>query len=56
VCSSDLWTGPTDYPLSGDEASEQFMSALGQSVRPVRQERTEAYRLDCLAFCAQRGE
>jgi cyclopropane fatty-acyl-phospholipid synthase-like methyltransferase len=47
------WTGTTDYPLSGDDAAELFMTALGRSARLVRQERTQAYRLDALAF-AQR--
>ncbi|HSI42145.1 MAG TPA: SAM-dependent methyltransferase [Xanthobacteraceae bacterium] len=42
------WIGATDYPLSGDEASALFLSALGDRVEPVRQERAEAYRLDVL--------
>src|SRR5262249_49893343 len=43
------WLGSTDYPLSGDEAAELFMRALGQSVHRLRRKRTEAYRLDSLA-------
>ena len=44
------WTGTTDYPLSGDEAAELFMTALGRSARRIRQQRTPAYRLDALAL------
>jgi cyclopropane fatty-acyl-phospholipid synthase-like methyltransferase len=44
------WTGITDYPLSGDDAAELFMTALGRSARLVRQERTQAYRLDAVAL------
>ena len=44
------WTGTTDYPLSGDDAAELFMTALGRSARRVRQQRTQAYRLDALAL------
>jgi 2-polyprenyl-3-methyl-5-hydroxy-6-metoxy-1,4-benzoquinol methylase len=44
------WTGTTDYPLSGDDAAELFMTALGRSVRRIRQQRTHAYRLDALAL------
>src|SRR4051812_5891822 len=44
------WTGATDYPLSGDDAAELFMTALGQSARLIRQQRMPAYRLDALAL------
>jgi len=44
------WTGTTDYPLSGDEAAELFMTALGRSAGRIRQQRTPAYRLDALAL------
>jgi hypothetical protein len=44
------WTGTTDYPLSGDDAAELFMTALGRSAHRVRQQRTQAYRLDALAL------
>ena len=44
------WTGTTDYPLSGDDAAELFMTALGRSARRIRQQRTPAYRLDALAL------
>ena len=39
-------TGTTDYPLSGDDAADPFMTALGRSAHRVRQQRTQAYRLD----------
>jgi SAM-dependent methyltransferase len=44
------WTGPTDYPLSGDEAVELFMQSLGPSVRLLEQRRTPEYRLDAICF------
>jgi 2-polyprenyl-3-methyl-5-hydroxy-6-metoxy-1,4-benzoquinol methylase len=44
------WTGTTDYPLSGDDAAELFMTAIGRSARRMRQQRTHAYRLDALAL------
>jgi 2-polyprenyl-3-methyl-5-hydroxy-6-metoxy-1,4-benzoquinol methylase len=44
------WIEATDYPLSGDEAATLFMKALGGSARRIRQERTQAYRLDGLTF------
>jgi SAM-dependent methyltransferase len=43
------WLGSTDYPLTGDDAAELFMRALGRSVHRFRHVRTEAYRLDSLA-------
>ena len=44
------WTGITDYPLSGDDAAELFMTALGRSARRIHQRRTDAYRLDALVL------
>jgi cyclopropane fatty-acyl-phospholipid synthase-like methyltransferase len=44
------WTGTTDYPLSGDDAAELFMTALGRPARRIRRQRTPAYRLDVLAL------
>jgi 2-polyprenyl-3-methyl-5-hydroxy-6-metoxy-1,4-benzoquinol methylase len=44
------WTGTTDYPLSGDDAAELFMTALGRPARQIRRQRTPAYRLDVLAL------
>jgi len=43
------WTGPTNYPLSGDEAAELFTTALGRSAHRTRRQRTQAYRLDAFA-------
>ncbi|WP_342152116.1 class I SAM-dependent methyltransferase [Methylorubrum sp. SB2] len=42
------WTGETDYPLSGDEAVEGFVSLASSICRPLAQRRTEQYRLDVL--------
>nr|WP_207191585.1 SAM-dependent methyltransferase [Paracraurococcus ruber] len=40
------WIGETDYPLSGDAATERFLAAAGLPV--IRQERASQYRLDLL--------
>jgi SAM-dependent methyltransferase len=42
------WTGETDYPLSGDQASELFMAQLRDEVDVVSGERRPQYRLDVL--------
>jgi trans-aconitate methyltransferase len=42
------WTGPTDYPLTGDEAVEFFTRAMSASVKIVRRDRFERFRLDVL--------
>jgi SAM-dependent methyltransferase len=42
------WVRDTDYPLSGDEAAERFIAALGQNVYLIAQQRTADYRLDLL--------
>lgn len=39
------WVRETDYPLSGDDAVNRFLSA-SPGLRVIRQERTEDYRLD----------
>jgi SAM-dependent methyltransferase len=41
------YTLPTDYPQSGDVASEHFIAASG--LRPITQRRDAQYRLDLLA-------
>ena len=41
------WLGLTNYPLSGDVASERLIARLGFA--PVRQRREPEYRLDLLA-------
>ena len=38
------YLGETDYPLSGDEAADQFLAALGEPV--TRRQRTPLYRID----------
>jgi 2-polyprenyl-3-methyl-5-hydroxy-6-metoxy-1,4-benzoquinol methylase len=40
------WTGLTDYPLSGDEASELFLTCVCEFADIVRQQRAEKFRLD----------
>ncbi len=45
------WTGPTNYPCSGDEAATRFIAACAGRLRPVRQERRAEYRLDRLDQC-----
>lgn len=43
------WLGPTpDYPLTGDEAADMFIAALGSAATVIRQERWPEYRIDCL--------
>jgi len=42
------WTGPTDDPLSGDDAADLFIAHAAPSLRPVRQDRRPGYRLDLL--------
>jgi len=40
------WTGPTNYPLSGDDATEIFLSEVRGFTSIVQQQRFEAFRLD----------
>lgn len=42
------WTGPTNYPLSGDDAAERFIAASG--VYSPRTFREPKYRLDVLTL------
>ena len=42
------WLGLTDYPLTGDEAAECFISRLTGTARILHQSRGEQYRLDVL--------
>ncbi len=44
------WTGETDYPLSGDVATDGFISALAPSIHTLREEVTDAYRLVFLSL------
>lgn len=43
------WTGKTDYPLSGDEASQMFIDATAGHLEVLVQQRAGKYRLDLLA-------
>lgn len=42
------WTGATDYPLSGDDASELFINHIDEAAGIVRQDRYDLFRLDVL--------
>lgn len=42
------WTGETDYPVSGDAATELLFDAVRPSLRVSHQRREPAYRLDLL--------
>lgn len=42
------WTGPTNYPLTGDEAAEAFIAAMQPRARPLQHVRKTEYRLDLL--------
>jgi 2-polyprenyl-3-methyl-5-hydroxy-6-metoxy-1,4-benzoquinol methylase len=43
------WTGPTDYPLSGDEAVNLFIERLGSGWIVKRADRYAEFRLDVLS-------
>ena len=43
------WLGQTDDPTTGDDAAERFISATAGSIRVIRSDRHEGYRLDLLA-------
>jgi SAM-dependent methyltransferase len=43
------WTEETDYPLSGDEASELFINLVAPAAKVVRQERRQFFRIDVLS-------
>lgn len=40
------WTGPTDYPASGDGAVETLRAALGDAVSELAADLRDKYRLD----------
>lgn len=42
------WLGPTDYPLSGDEAAEGFMTGAAGFASVIAAERRPEYRIDVL--------
>jgi SAM-dependent methyltransferase len=43
------WTGPTDYPLSGDEAAALFIEQMGPTCVVKRGDRYRQFRLDVLS-------
>ena len=43
------WTGPTNYPLSGDEAAALFVERLGPNYVVERADRYAEFRLDVLS-------
>jgi cyclopropane fatty-acyl-phospholipid synthase-like methyltransferase len=43
------WTGPTDYPLSGDEAVALFIERVGSTCVVERSDRYPRFRLDVLS-------
>jgi cyclopropane fatty-acyl-phospholipid synthase-like methyltransferase len=43
------WTGPTNYPLSGDEAAALFVERLGPNYVVEREDRYAEFRLDVLS-------
>jgi cyclopropane fatty-acyl-phospholipid synthase-like methyltransferase len=43
------WTGPTDYPLSGDEAAALFIEQMGPTCVVERADRYAEFRLDVLS-------
>ena len=43
------WTGPTDYPLSGDEAAALFIERIGPACVVKRGDRYRQFRLDVLS-------
>ena len=48
------WLGLTDYPLTGDEAADLFISRSAGYSRVLHQSRTDQYRLDVLRAGAVR--
>jgi SAM-dependent methyltransferase len=40
------WTGETDYPLAGDEASDIFIARVEREMRVERRDRHDAFRID----------
>jgi cyclopropane fatty-acyl-phospholipid synthase-like methyltransferase len=43
------WTGPTNYPLSGDEAAALFIERIGPGCLVERADRYAEFRLDVLS-------
>ena len=43
------WTGPTNYPLSGDEAADLFIERIGPTCVLERGDRYAEFRLDVLS-------
>jgi hypothetical protein len=43
------WTGPTNYPLSGDEAAALFIKRIGPEYVVERADRYAEFRLDVLS-------
>jgi trans-aconitate methyltransferase len=43
------WTGPTNYPLSGDEAAALFIERIGHKCVVERGDRYREFRLDVLS-------
>jgi cyclopropane fatty-acyl-phospholipid synthase-like methyltransferase len=43
------WTGPTDYPLTGDEAAALFMEQMESTCVVERADRYSEFRLDVLS-------
>jgi cyclopropane fatty-acyl-phospholipid synthase-like methyltransferase len=43
------WTGPTDYPLSGDEAAALFIERMGSPYVVERADRYSQFRLDVVS-------
>ena len=48
-CALVHWTGPTDYPLTGDQVHERVTATTGTALRPTKSVRDARYRLDILA-------
>ena len=48
------WLGEADYPCSGDEACNLFMSAAKNDLRVIKQHRNGDYRMDLLGLASPR--
>ena len=42
------WLPETDFPLSGDEATERFIAGTADVLKPLVASRSEFYRMDTL--------
>jgi SAM-dependent methyltransferase len=47
------WTGPTNYPLTGDQVHDHVIATTGGLLRPMLGTVHPKYRLDVLAKCLQ---